>query len=250
MNQPPSNEHLSEIITAWTVLGQAQHGSGDEASEAQRQLLERYGPAVYRYLLAAVRNQDIADDLFQEFALRFVRGAFKNARPEKGKFRHFLKTSLYHLVVDHQRKQQRELPPLSSNTPEPMDVCGSHEEADREFLECWRKQLLDRAWEALAEWERQSGQPLYTILRYRTDHPGVRSEAMAEHFSPQFDKPLNAQWIRKRLYLAREKFTEFLIEEVARSIGYGSAEDLEEELADLELLESCREALRKRKSGN
>jgi RNA polymerase sigma factor (sigma-70 family) len=247
MSQPTTDEHLSQMVTTWTVLFQAHSDHTDEAVAAQQQLLQRYSGAVYRYLLAAVRKQDEADDLFQEFALRLVRGAFKNAHPEKGKFRHFLKSALYHLVIDHQRKKHRRPPALPRATPGSSDTLPASEEADRQFLATWRKELLNRAWGALRELEERSGQPLYTVLRYRTDHPDTRSAEMAIHFSPQMGKELNAQWIRKRLFLAREKFTDLLLDEVARSLTNPTDEELEEELGDLGLLEHCREALQRRR---
>ena len=48
-------------------------------------------------------DADLADEMFQEFALRLVRGDFRNADAARGRFRFFLKTALYHLVVDAQR---------------------------------------------------------------------------------------------------------------------------------------------------
>jgi hypothetical protein len=58
---------LSQIATPWTDLGQASAGSMPALDAARRRLLLRYSPAVYSYLLGAVRDPDIADDLFQEF---------------------------------------------------------------------------------------------------------------------------------------------------------------------------------------
>ena len=63
-------------------------------------LVLRYGGAVHRYLLASLRDVDAADELAQEFALRFLRGDFKNADPGKGRFRDFLKRAVYRLMVD------------------------------------------------------------------------------------------------------------------------------------------------------
>src|SRR5262245_47846291 len=81
MSGPSSQEHLSRISTLWGLIHQA-HGSGvDAATAAQRQLMQRYCGAAYHYLLGAVRDEDVAMDLFQEFALRFVRGDFLRADP-------------------------------------------------------------------------------------------------------------------------------------------------------------------------
>jgi len=117
MDPQQLNERLSQISTRWTLLFQAHQGSAEAVSTAQKQLIQRYTPAVYRDLLGAVHDPEAADELFQEFALRFVRGDFKRADPERGRFRDFLKTSLYHLVVDYQRRRQQQAVPLPRTAP-------------------------------------------------------------------------------------------------------------------------------------
>ena len=68
MDPESFQKRLSQISTVWPLVAQA-HG-GDTAAEAAAQtaLVERYQSAVYRYLLAAVRDVDGADELFQELA--------------------------------------------------------------------------------------------------------------------------------------------------------------------------------------
>lgn len=247
MNESELNQHLSQISTAWTAVLEAHFGEGDAVGEAQQRLLQRYSAAVYRYLLAAVRDPDAADELFQEFALRLVRGDFKRVDPLRGRFRHFLKTSLYHLIVDHQRRQQRRARPLSADSAEPAAEAPSEADSDREFQTIWRAELMARTWEALARHDRATGQHLYTVLRFRTDHPEVRSPQMAEQLAPEVGKPLTAEWVRKRLFHAREKFTDLLLEEVAQSLANPAVDRLEEELIDLGLLDYCRAALERRR---
>src|SRR5262249_2324911 len=147
------NQRLSQLTTKWTVLFQAHTGSAEAISAAQQRLLERYTPAVYRYLLASVRDPDVADELFQEFALRLIRGDFKRADPERGRFRSFLKTTLYHLIVDHQRRKR--LVQLPADAPEPAAEGESVVQSDREFLAIWRSEVMNRAWEGLDQVERQ-----------------------------------------------------------------------------------------------
>src|SRR5207248_11116913 len=88
------DEHLSRISTLWTMVRQAHAAVPDTRAQAHQRLLERYQGAVYAYLRGAVCTEAIADDLFQEFALRVVRGDFSRAKPEKGRFRDYLRTSL------------------------------------------------------------------------------------------------------------------------------------------------------------
>src|SRR4051794_37045137 len=111
-----AGNRLEELSTCWSVLFEAHGDSAAAARAAQGRLLERYGPAVRRYLLAAVRDPHAADDLFGEFGLRLVRGDFRQARPEVGRFRRLLKVALYRMVIDHQRRQARRPQPLTADS--------------------------------------------------------------------------------------------------------------------------------------
>jgi RNA polymerase sigma-70 factor (ECF subfamily) len=248
MDRSPSDRHLSQLSTAWTTFFRAHEGLPDEAAEAKRRLLQRYGGPIYRYLLGALRDEDAADELYQEFALRLVRGDFRRATPDRGRLRDFLKTSLYHLVVDAQRRRQRDRAlPLAPDTPEPAAGATTPGDADREFAEAWHADLLRRTWDALAEWERRSGQPLHTVLRLRADLPDLRSADLAERLAVTLGKPVTAGWVRKRIFQARAMFSDILVEEVAQSLAPDSVEALEDELSDLGLLDICREALARRR---
>ena len=67
---------------------------------------------------------------------------------------------------------------------------------------------------------------------------------MAEQLAPVIGKPVSAEWVRKRLQRARDRFAELLLQEVARSLGAPTEEELEEELLALGLFEYCRSALK------
>jgi RNA polymerase sigma-70 factor (ECF subfamily) len=242
MDRESINQHLSQISTSWTVLHQAHRGPAEAVVEAQRRLLQRYGAAIYRYLLGALRDPDAADELFQELALRIVRGDFQRADPERGRFRDLLKTALFHLIVDHQRRGRRQPAPLpcEPQSPAPEAVPA---QAEAQFLTIWRAELLARAWDALADFERQTGQPLHTVLRFRVDHAEMTSPEMAQHLSARLARTVSSEWVRKRLHFARERFTDYLLEEVAQSLAEPSLEALEQELIDLSLHDRCRSAL-------
>src|SRR5437870_4779704 len=128
-------QNLSRISTRWSALRQAHQGPEKAAAAARQELMERYCGAIYRYLLSAVRDPHAAEDLTQEFALRFVRGRFRNADPKRGRFRDYVKTSLFHLVDDYRRRQARAPRPVSLENNEPADTTSPTEDADRAFLE-------------------------------------------------------------------------------------------------------------------
>lgn len=238
-----ASQHLSHITTLWTLVYQAHRDEADRADAAQRLLLERYGGAVHRYLLGALRDPEAADDLFQDFCVRFLRGAFRNAERGRGRFRDFLKTAVYHLVIDYQKaKHKRTGVPLDD--AELAVAPPSQVESDREFLESWRAELMDRAWIALENLEKNSGQPHFTVLRFRTDHPLLSSQELAEHLGPRLGKSLTVDAARQALHRARDKFTDLLLAEVEQSLH--DPERLEEELAEIGLLTYCQSALLRR----
>lgn len=235
---------LSQISTMWTVLRQATPGEKKPDPSAQQAVLEMYTPAVYRYLVGAVKDPDLASDLFQEFALRFVRGDFRNIDPERGRFRHFLKRMLFNLVADHFRQKKRQgVATLDMETQEPAAPLEENQENTR-FLEHWRSELLSRTWKALETWEKEQDQPFYTVLKCRTEHPEIASGELAERVSQALSKPVNATWVRNRLHFAREKFAELMIAEVRQTVVSADLDSLREELIELGLYtDRCREIL-------
>src|SRR3954451_8655071 len=165
MDPTDPTDRLSQIRTRWSLLVNARRPGLDAAQQAQAELMERYSGAVYRYLLAALRDPHDAGDLAQEFAVRLLEGRFERASPEHGRFRDFLKAALRNLVTDHHRKKKpRQLADDFDHGEEDPDPDGT-------FLAAWRQELLDKAWAALEAQEGQTGQPFYTVLRYRVEHP-------------------------------------------------------------------------------
>jgi len=215
---------ISQISTVWSDLFSLREGPAEAAGEAQRRLLVRYSPAIYNYLLGATRDREVADELFQEFALRLARNDFRRADPRRGRFRDFLKTALCRLVIDHQRRQKRGPLPLSADAPAGGDE-PPFAEADRQFLAAWQAELFDQAWEGLARVERQSGKPLHEVLRLRAHHPELSAAQLVERLSAKLGRPLAPEWVYKRLNQARQKFTDLLLGAVARSLEDPTAED-------------------------
>jgi RNA polymerase sigma-70 factor (ECF subfamily) len=240
---------LSRITTLWTLVCEA-HGESAEAAAAARQaLLQRYGKAVHRYLLGALRDPDAADELSQEFALRFLRGGLGGANPQRGHFRNYVKGTLFHLIADYHRRKQRDPQRLPANGPEPAAPARPPDDPDRSFLESWRDQLLHDAWEVLALYQRETGKPFHDVLRYRAEHREVRSAQMAEQLSRQFGRAVSAAWVRQTLHRARDKFADLLLREVEATLQNPSAEAVEQELIDLDLLTYCKPALDRYRRG-
>jgi RNA polymerase sigma-70 factor (ECF subfamily) len=238
-----ADARLSHITTLWTLVQRAHREPAEEVQAAQKALIERYGGAVRRYLGAALRDPDAAADVFQEFACRLLRGDLRGADQTRGRFRDFVKGVLFHLIADYHNQQRRRPQPLVMEPASPEDEAAALAEADRAFLENWRADLLARSWAGLEALEQATGQPWYAVLRFRAEHPELRSPELAERLSVQLGRPLTAVGVRQTLHRARDKFADLLLYEVRQSLEEPTRERLEQELVDLGLLDYCRPAL-------
>ena len=246
MSDESRTQRLCSITTLWSVVLQAHQRPGDAAREAQHRLLERYGGAIRRYLTASLRDPEAAEDLYHEFALRFLRGDFRQADPGNGRFRNYIKTVLYHMLAGHHRRRQRQPRPLGHDHAGPAVESPPGSEADIAFLASWRDELLAQSWDALAREEAEGGPPAHTVLRFRADHPGLDSKELAEGLGALLGKPLGPAAARQALHRARERFAALLIDHVADILGDSDVERVEQELIDLGLIDYCRPALRRR----
>jgi RNA polymerase sigma-70 factor (ECF subfamily) len=240
------NIPLAQISTIWTMVSHAHGGPRQAEAEAQRRFMERYHGAVYRYFVTALRDHDAAQELFQEFAERFLRGDFKKFDPAKGRFRDYLGVVLRNMVRADRKRQASRLHLHLSDIPEPAaNRLDDHGALDDEFLRSWRDELLTRTWEALKNERRRRGLPLHVVLDKSFRNPDLTSADLARQFSGELkpSTPLSAALVRKTLQLAREKFADLLVAEVARSLGDHTVERLEQELIELGLIGYCREAL-------
>jgi RNA polymerase sigma-70 factor (ECF subfamily) len=242
----PSNplEHLSQIETLWSMVLRANQGP-DASATAQDKILKRYGGVVHRYLLGLVRDPHVADDLSQEFALRFLRGDFRNAHPDRGRFRNFVKSAIRNLVTDFYRRKKAQPANLPLEAAE-LVGCEPPVDLDEDFLASWRQELLARAWDLIKQKEERAKQPFYTALRLRADRPELRSAQLAEEIGRALGRAVSDTWVRQVLFRARNLFAAFLLDDVIHSLENPTLEQAREELSDLGLLSHCSDALDRR----
>jgi RNA polymerase sigma factor (sigma-70 family) len=246
MNEHEIEQHLSHIATQWTMLYRAHKGAADEAAAAQQELMLRYCGAVYRYLLKAVRDPTVAEDLTQEFAVRFIEGRFGKVDREQGRFRNYVKGALFRLVQDHYRNKARE--PRHVSLPEQVPVAAPDEAvaAEQDFRDSWRQELLSRAWKALEQVQSETGQPYHDVLRTRVDQPDFSSSQIAEQLTARLGRSISSSNVRQLVHRARERFAELLLDDVRQSLEGAPREQIAEELAELNLLKYCKDVLDRR----
>lgn len=239
-----SDDHLSRIETLWSVVRTAHSDNGTQTSAARASLIERYGIAVRRYLMASLRDTDAVDDAFQEFSLRFVRGDFSGVAPEKGRFRSYLKTVVYHLIADYGRARKKfQAAAIEHESLLASPQQDTHVETDRQFFDGWRDNLLERAWNRLQSEEDTSGKPWFTVLRCRAESPELRSPELAACVSERCGREITPGNLRVLLHRARDRFAELLIEDVRESLDDADPDALQQELIDLNLWTYCRHLL-------
>ncbi len=237
---------LSQMTTHWTAVIEAHSGTPEQVSPAVSKLMGRYSGAVHRYFLKAVKNPDEAEELDQEFAVRFLRGDFRRSDPDRGRFRDYVKRAVQNMISDHFRRKKASRARNSPMVVEPAVDDPALRRFDREFLASWRNDLLDRSWSALADIEKSTGQPYHTVLRFHVDNPDLPSAKAAEKLSRMMGRPLTAGAVRQAVMRSQRKFVDFLLGEVLQSMDRPSQDQLEEELGDLKLLEYCRPYLKRR----
>ncbi|NOX55527.1 MAG: sigma-70 family RNA polymerase sigma factor, partial [Planctomycetes bacterium] len=208
-----------------------------------------YSGAVYRYLLSLLGDVHAADEVFQQFALEFVRGGFRHAHPDRGQFRNYLKVSLVRLASAYRKKERRGVQnkPLEDSSLEAFEGRPDDELLQR-FVKSCRDEFISRAWTALRDLTEKTGQPFFHALQYRSQHPEASSQEMAEALTAALrpERPFTAAGIRKVLQRSREQFSDLLLREVARTLEAPTREELEEEVVSLGLQAYCRSALRRR----
>ncbi len=214
----------------------------------QAEVLKRYCGAIYRYSLKVLGDADLADEACQEFAMRFVRGDFRHADPDRGRFRDYVKTSVIHLLGEIRRSEQARLRALALNSGmvEVLPTPSHSEVEETEFQQVWRKELLNRAWYELERQQREDAPPYYAVLRIKADQPDLTAVELATQLQNSSKGAYTASGVRQVLHRARELFADRLLAEVAHSVMSEDRAILMEELIDLDLLTYCREALKRR----
>lgn len=224
------------------MLRDAHDDAAPDRHEARAQLLQRYSGCVYRYLSGAVRDDDVAEDLCHEFALRFLSGAFHRASPEKGRFRDYVKTVLVNLVNDHFRIQGRWADRIDVEQVAAAAPAADFEETAPSFEETLAQELLDHTWEQL----RVVNERYYAVLRLRIEAPDLNAREMAETLTERLGQTIAHATVRKTLERARVRFAELLVQAAEETLACATADQLTGELRDLGLLSYCRSAIEKR----
>jgi len=95
--------------------------SGDQNS--LEILIQRHKSRVFSYILLIVKNQELAEDVFQETFIKVIRSLKRGKYIENGKFVSWVLRISHNLIIDHFRKEK--LKGTVSNDNSDVDIFNS-----------------------------------------------------------------------------------------------------------------------------
>lgn len=218
--------NLDQITTRWSTIN-------DPLA-----FVMRYAPAIRNYLEALIKHSHDAEEVAQEFLLRVCQHGFERASPDRGRFRDYVKRAAHNAGLNFLRgkKPVQYGDSALAQVPSPDDAS--------QWLDDWRRCLLDRAWVALDGVQRRSSEnQFYNVLRLAVARPQDDSKALAARLSRSLGRSIRPDAFRKQLSRARRTFAQLLVEEVAQTLDAPTPEAIEEELISVGLLPYIREFL-------
>lgn len=200
--------------------------SSAAAREALARLCEIYWPAVYAFVRMRGHPAASAEDLTQAYFAAFLEKEYvRDFRPELGRFRTFLRTSIGHFLAnewDRERTLKRGggRPPISLDAAtaeerlrlEPAD----HLTPETAFERQWVLALLSRCVERLRREREASGQgERFEKLKAFLSGDG----ATAGYAAVAAELGLSESAVRVAAHRLRQRFGALLREEVLQSVG-------------------------------
>lgn len=91
--------------------------------ESLEVLIVRHKSRVYSYILLIVKNQDLAEDIFQDTFIKVIRSLKRGKYVENGKFVSWVLRIAHNLIIDHFRKEK--LQGAVSNDSSDVDIFNS-----------------------------------------------------------------------------------------------------------------------------
>ncbi len=224
--------------THWSVVLSAGDAASSQASEALEKLCRTYWYPLYAYVRRQGNSPEDAQDLTQEFFARFLeKQIFRQARPERGRFRSFLLTSLKHFLVNewHRATTHKR---GGGHTPVPLDTVLAERLYSREpARDLAADQLYERSWAlALLELVRARLRDEYAV-EGRSDRfeiverflPGEESGLSYVEVARQFGMAEGT--LKSDVHRFKQRYRQVLRAEIAHTVA--RPEDVDEELRHL-----------------
>jgi len=123
-------------------------------------LIHRHKSRVYSYILLIVKNQELAEDIFQETFIKVIRSLKRGKYIENGKFVSWVLRISHNLIIDHFRKEK--LQGTVSNDSMEVDIFNSQKFSELTIEdEMVNTQILSEVKELVKELPEDQQQVIY-----------------------------------------------------------------------------------------
>lgn len=222
--------------TLWSLVLKA---GGQRSAEAERALAELCGTywyPIYGYLRRCGKTTHDAQDLTQSFFHHLLsKDALARVRPDKGKFRSFLLTSLQHYLVDEWQRSQASkrgggvnIVSLDAETAEHRYACEPADATDPELLfeQRWAMTLLEAALGRLQAEQKEQRERFDKLQIFLTGEPqGVSYAEIAAGLG------ISEGAVKVAVLRLRQRYRELIRDEIARTLA--DAGQVDEEMCHL-----------------
>ena len=221
---PPPN--IAFVTTRWTQVVNSR-GDSPGARQALSDLCAAYYAPVVAFLRREDRDEDTARELAHEFFARVLeRPAFKEADPQRGRFRSYLLGALKHFLANrrvHELREKRGAGAIHEPLPQETDTSLSPGVADPTspspdavFDREWALSVLERAFAVLTSESKQAG----ALRQFETLKPWLTGDGVGR---PQAEVArelgLNEGALRVAIHRLRRRFREVVKAEIAQTVS-------------------------------
>lgn len=132
----------------------------DGDQESLETLILRHKNRVFSYILLIVKNQELAEDIFQETFIKVIRSLKKGKYIENGKFISWVLRISHNLIIDHFRKIK--LKGTVSNDSSEVDIFNSQKYSEQTIEdEMVNTQILSEVKDLILELPEDQQQVIY-----------------------------------------------------------------------------------------
>jgi RNA polymerase sigma-70 factor (ECF subfamily) len=229
--------------TIWSMVRAAQQPDGPEYWAAMNRCIAAYWRPVFCFLRARGYPLQRAEDLTQEFFLRFYeREWIERADPQRGRFRTFLLSILTRFLADQgaERAPRQQLfddrlvtiSALLGDSDRAFEPPDNHT-PEEVFMHQWAQAVIAHVQRRLEIWCIDRGRPDWYTMFCRAylpspNSPRTTQQSLADQLHRTRDQ------VRYGLEEVHRQFVEFLRAEVGDQVG--PADDLDIQIRELESL--------------
>lgn len=132
----------------------------DGDQESLEVLILRHKNRVFSYILLVVKNQELAEDIFQETFIKVIRSLKRGKYTENGKFISWVLRIAHNLIIDHFRKIK--LKGTVSNDSSDVDIFNSQKYSEQTIEdEMINTQILSEVKDLIQELPEDQQQVIY-----------------------------------------------------------------------------------------